>query len=114
MFHPGKIMRVFSHTDKNIHSCDQSTQVFLEMWDENQMTLAVDGKIAEKVKAGDFVLVDYSSISPQYPIPRHTVVKVLSTDVGKEVWKDYKDYLVKLKEKSQPTAMPARAPSYVR
>lgn len=114
MFHPGKIMKVFSHQDKSIHSCDQSTQVYLEMWDENQMTLAVDPKISEKVKEGDFVLVDYSSVSPQYPIPRHTVIKVLSQELGKELWKDYKDYLVKLKEKAMPTALPSRSPSYVK
>ena len=114
MFHPGKVMKVYSHQDKAIHSCDQSTQVYLEMWDENQMTLAVDPKISEKIKEGDFVLVDYSSISSHYPIPRHTVVKVLSQDMGKELWKDYKDYLVKLKEKAMPTAQQVRTPSYVK
>ncbi len=111
MLHPAKVIRVFSHSDKAIHSCDQTTQVMLEMWDENQMTFSVDPKISDKIKSGDFVIVDYSSMSPQYPIPRNTVVKVLSGDVGKEVWKDYKEYLVKLKEKSMPPQ--SRSPSYM-
>ena len=81
------------------------------MWDENQMTFQVDPKIADKIKHGDFVLVDYSSASMQYPIPRYVVIKVLSSEIGKEIWKDYKDYLVKLKERNVPAQ--SRAQSYV-
>lgn len=111
MFHPGKVIRVFSYSDKGINSCDQSTQAFLEMWDENQMTFQVDPKIADKVKPGDFVLVDYSSGSMQYPMPRYIIIKVLSQEMGKETWKNYKEYLVKLKERNMPSQ--SRAQSYV-
>lgn len=91
MYHPGRVLEVFSFKDKQIKSCDATTQAMCEMWDENILTFLVDPKIADDIKVGDIVLVDYRP-SPQAPVPRHTVIKILDKERGERVWKCYKRY----------------------
>ena len=113
MYHPGKVIEVFSNKDKNIDSNDDSTQAMLEMWDDNLITVLVDIKLNSKVKKDDIVLVDYRPMQTQ-PVPRLTIVKVLKGATAKRTWSIYRDHQNK-KRVAMPTAEKIRPPgqSYV-
>lgn len=98
MYHPGKVIEIFSSKDKNIKSADTSTQALLEMWDENMITLLVEPPIGKDIKKGDIVLVDYRPM-PTSPAPRLTVTKILRGNAAKETWNVYKDHFRKQKVK---------------
>jgi len=96
MYHPGKVLAVHGCKDKNIIG-DDSTQATLEMWDDNVITFMVIPEIANKIKKGDVALVDYRPISEKVPFPKHTIIKVLKANKGKEIWNEYTSYLKKKK-----------------
>ena len=58
MYHPGKVLDVYSSKDKNVIG-DASIQATIMMWDENLFTFLVDPKLANKIKIGDIVRLDY-------------------------------------------------------
>ena len=91
MYHPGRVIEVFSHRDKSVDSIDNSTQVMLEMWDDNLITVLVEPHLDGKLKKDYIVLVDYRPM-PDKPVPRMTVVKVLRGETAKSTWKTYKDH----------------------
>ncbi len=62
MYHPGKVLAVFSTKDKNVRG-ESNVQATLEMWDENVITFLVAPEIAESIKKGDIALVDYRPVS---------------------------------------------------
>ena len=105
MYHPGKVLSVLSSNDKNIKSCDDTTQVFLEMWDENLVTFLVEPTLSKKIKEGDIALVDYRPTSDKIPVPKQTVVKVLSGKLGQNIWNSYKKFHEK-KKMELPSNMP--------
>jgi hypothetical protein len=98
MYHPGKVLEVFSHRNKRIKSAEATTQAMCEMWDENVLTFLVDPKIADDMKEGDVVLVDYRPTAPQTPIPKHVIVKILSGEQAQRVWKRYKQHYERRKK----------------
>lgn len=90
MFHPGKVVSVLSAKEKGISSSDAGVQVTMRMWDDNVLTMAVAPKIASKVKEGDIVLADYTpEKGMSVPVPRHTVVKILSGKSAEKMWREY-------------------------
>ena len=91
MYHPGRVLEVFSTKDKNIDGVDTSTQAMLEMWDENLITVLVEAQISSKIKKDDVVLVDYRPMQSQ-PVPRMTVIKILRGPAAKRTWGVYKDH----------------------
>ncbi len=91
MYHPGRVLEIFSTKDKNITAVDASTQAMLEMWDNNLITVLVETQLGGKIKKDDVVLVDYRPMADK-PIPKMTVVKVLRGSIGKNTWKAYKDH----------------------
>jgi hypothetical protein len=108
MFHPGKVLKVFSPEDKDVHSADGSTQAMLLMWDENLLTLQVDPHIAEKIKEEDIVLADYSPVASNVPAPKMIITKILKGESAERAWKEYKEHFKKRKEKpSSAQAIPA-------
>ena len=101
MYHPGRVLDIFSSKDKNIESVDNTTQAMLEMWDENLITVLVEPHLNEKIKKEDIVLVDYRPMSGR-PIPKMTVTKVLKSTAGKNIWSTYKDFFKKRKQPQTP------------
>src|SRR3990172_7467360 len=91
MYHPGKVVKVFSGKDTDVRSSDATTQVLVEMWDENVFTFIVDPHISD-VKEGEVVLVDYTPLSSTNPTPKHLVVKVLKGKTADATWNRYKKY----------------------
>ena len=90
MYHPGKVVEVFSPKHKGVQAADDLVQTMLEMWDDNVITVTVDKKLVSALKKDDVVLVDYTS-------PKLRVIKILKDDLGKNTWKKYKDQIQKRK-----------------
>lgn len=105
MYHPGRVVEVFSHKDKNVDSIDASTQAMLEMWDENLITVLVEPQLDGKLKKDSVVLVDYRPSDKG--VPKMTVIKLLKGESAKATWAKYKDHY---KKRSAPqTPLPMKA-----
>ncbi|MCX8197657.1 MAG: hypothetical protein N3F07_00460 [Candidatus Micrarchaeota archaeon] len=90
MYHPGKVVAVL--TPKDSISSDKSVQATLRMWDENVLTMAVDAKIASKIREGDIVLCDYRPEKGlSVPVPRNVVVKILRGKQAERMWHEYRE-----------------------
>ena len=96
MFHPGRVIEVLSPKSRNVDSSNESTQVMLNMWDENVFTFNIAQEISDKVKIGDIVMVDYTPL-PGTPVPKRVVTKVLKGKTAKQIWDNYKEYYEKKK-----------------
>ncbi|MDI6720789.1 MAG: hypothetical protein QMD85_00250 [Candidatus Aenigmarchaeota archaeon] len=103
MYHPGKILKVFSPKDADVKSHDGTTQALIEMWDENLFTFLVDPHIANDIREGDIVLVDYSPISPTNPAPKNLIMKILRGKNGEATWNRYKKFSEKRKAQRPQT-----------
>jgi len=117
MFHPGKVMLVFSPSDKLVEAADSSVQALIEMWDGNVQTLNVDSNLSSKVKAGDIVLVDYTPVGSGQPIPKLAVTKILRGEIGKKALKEYDEFKKKSgrqRRPEEPFAAPQQSQNYVR
>jgi len=90
MYHPGKIVEIFTPKHKHVESSDPVVQAMLEMWDENVITVAVEKKLVSSLKKDDVVLVDYTT-------PKLRVIKILREDIGKNTWRKYKEQFQKRK-----------------
>jgi hypothetical protein len=99
MYHPGKLLKIFSPDDENVISSDNGTQALVLMWDDNLTTVQVHKKISTKIKLDDIVLVDYRPVSAAVPVPRMHVTKILSGDLGIKTWNMYKEKYRKMKGK---------------
>ncbi len=88
MYHPGRVVEIFSPKSKGVQASDDLVQTMLEMWDENVITVTVDKKLVTILKKDDVVLVDYTS-------PKLRVIKILKEDLGKNTWKKYRDQFQK-------------------
>ncbi len=90
MYHPGKVIAILSPKEKGIISSDVSVQATLRMWDENVLTMAVEQKIAAKLREGDIVLADYRPEKGyNVPVPRNVVVKILKGKSADKMWHEY-------------------------
>ena len=98
MFHPGRVIEIFNSTDKNIVSTDNTTQIMLEMWDDNMITVALDAHLSKTIKKGDVVLVDYT---PGQNGPRLLGVKILRGETAKRTWTQYEQHKGKMKNTPQ-------------
>jgi hypothetical protein len=92
MYHPGKILKLFSPKDKDVVSADENFHALVEMWDEHIFTVLVDAKLAQKIREGDVVIIDYYPISAQSQIPKRIVVKILRGKASEFLWTNYKNY----------------------
>jgi len=111
IYHPGKILAVYSPTSKDVAGADSSTQALVEMWDENIFTCDVEKAIAPKLKEGDIVLIDYNPVSPKLMIPKQSVTKILRGAIAKKTMERYAE--IHRKKKAQETStqrMPPQQP----
>lgn len=92
MYHPGKVVKVFRPKDKDVISADDSVHALVSMWDENVFTVIVDSRLADKLKEGDVVIVDYYPIAAQSQIPKRVIVKILRGKAAEILWEQYANY----------------------
>ncbi|HKZ45416.1 MAG TPA: hypothetical protein VJ343_01805 [archaeon] len=112
-YHPGRVLEIFYPKSKEVDSADSSVQALVETWDENVITYSVDPRIADDLKVGDVVLIDYNPTSEQPFRPKMVVTKILKGEKAKKTWGFYKDYYKK-RPKARPDQMPSVSqPSYV-
>ena len=109
MYHPGRVLDVFNNKDKSVDAVDNTTQVMLEMWDENLITVLVDPSLNEKIGRDDIVLVDYRPYANK-PVPRMVVTKILKGVKAKQTWKTYKDHHKKIRKTQSAPGVEARQP----
>ncbi len=102
MYHPGKVLKVFSPSKEDVISADTSTQAMVHMWDENLTTILVHKSLSHQVKENDIVLVDYRPISSTIPVPRLVVTKILRGSHATDTWKTYEERYRSLKGKPVP------------
>ena len=102
MFHPGRVLEVFSPKSRNIESSSDNTQVMLQMWDENMFTFDVHSEIADKIEVDNVVLVDYTPVSTGSPVPKRVVTKILKGKMANQVWNEYKSFFEKKKAQKSP------------
>jgi hypothetical protein len=110
MFHPAKVLKIFSPENKNIDSGDIGTQAMVEMWDKNIFTFSVHKDIAKKIKSGNVVLVDYSP-RMRIPHPKYVIIKILNKEEGEQTWKTYKEYFETRQSQSKPLQIQAQKKS---
>lgn len=108
-YHPGRVLEIFYPRDKEIESSDSSVQALVETWDENVITYSVDSRVADKLKVGDIVLIDYNPTSEQPFRPKMIVIKILKGEKAKKTWDTYKEYYKK-RPKSKPAQVPMQPP----
>jgi hypothetical protein len=98
MFHPGKVVRIFSPRDSDVTTSDASAQATVRMWDENLLTLDVSAKLAGKLKENDVVLVDYRPRKVGgAAVPAHLIVKIIRGKRGEALMKDYESFRDKVR-----------------
>jgi len=105
MYHPGKVLKIFSKADREVSAADATTQALLFMWDENVLTLLVDARLSPKLREGDIVLVDYRPLegcSP--PMPRQIVTKILHGKKADALWKEYQQVRERQKQAAAAAA----------
>jgi hypothetical protein len=103
MYHPGKVMEVLRPTDKEVVSADESVQAILNMWDENILTMSVSPELADKIKKGQTVLVDYRPTKEfEAPIPAHNIIKIITAKKAESVWNAYEEMKERVKNRKNP------------
>ena len=91
MFHPGRVLMVFENDSKQVFGYDKSAQALVHMWDENLLVVGVETGLNQHIRENDVVLVDYSPVSQNLPMPRQVIVKVLRGDTAKKLWKQFEE-----------------------
>lgn len=101
MYHMGKVAFVLNSYGKDVIAADRATQAVVEMWDNNQVILFVEAVLANEIKKGDIVLVDYRPIKGiNFPAPEHKIVKILRGKLAQDSWKLMRGFYEK-REKSK-------------
>lgn len=91
MYHIGLVQHVIVPDKKGTISSDESIQAVVRMWDNNLLILLVDKKIGKKAKKGDYVLSDYTPMSPESRHRKLYVTKVLPQNEGSKIWKEFQN-----------------------
>ncbi|MEM4133719.1 MAG: hypothetical protein QXO35_00685 [Candidatus Micrarchaeia archaeon] len=102
IYHPGKVVAVYTSKSKDVISSGKDVQVLVEMWDDNLFTCDVSAAISDKINEEDVVLVDYSPISAKINVPKHLVVKILRGKTAEKTWDKYRSFYHKKKNENQP------------
>lgn len=93
MYHIGMIQYVILPDRKGVISADETVQAVVRMWDNNLLILLVDKKIGKRVKSGDYVLSDYTPMSPTSKHRKLYITKILPKNEGSKIWKEFeKEY----------------------
>jgi hypothetical protein len=102
MYHPGKVLKVFSPADPDVVSSDRLSQAMVSMWDENLTTVSVHKNLSGQIKVDDIVLIDYRPLSTNLPVPKLVVTKILKGEAASLTWKTYREKFRALKGKPLP------------
>ncbi len=97
MYHIGMIEHIISPKHKGVVSADDTVQALVKMWDGNLLILPVHRKISSKVKVGQYVLNDYTPMSPTSRYRNLFVIKILPEKEGRQIWKKFQDELERRK-----------------
>jgi len=89
MYHIGMVQDVILPDRKGVISADASIQAVVRMWDNNLLILLVDKRIGKRVRKGDYVLSDYTPMSPTSRHRKLYITKVLSKNEGGKIWKEF-------------------------
>lgn len=100
MYHLGIVQNVIAPKGK-VKSSDKSTQAVVRMWDENLLMILVDKKLSAKLKEKDYIVADYTPITPESPNRKMVVVKILPSDQGKKMWREFEKELERKKSRMQ-------------
>ena len=111
MFHVGKVLRVFKANEKEVLAEDSSIQAMVLMWDENLLTVSAKPGIGSQLKENDIVLVDYSPVSQNSPVPKQVITKILRGETARKTWKAYEDFKLS-KKKEKENAAEYMAPQF--
>lgn len=101
MYHIGLVQELVSPGAKGMVSADTSVQAVVRMWDENLLILGVDRRIARKVKKGDYVLADYTPLSPDSNHRKLVIIKALPSEEGGRVWTEFREEFEKRRNRAQ-------------
>jgi hypothetical protein len=106
-FHPGKVMDIYTGSDKAIGAADSSVQAMIKMWDGHTLVINVDPKL-KGLKQGDIVLVDYyPSEKFKNPVPKILITKILRGDKARKIVNEYKDYFKRTRKMGKRQEGPA-------
>ncbi len=97
MYHIGVVQHIITPGMKGVVSADASVQVVVRMWDNNLLILLVDKRIDKRVKKGDYVLSDYTPMSPTSKHRKLYVTKALPKKEGSQIWKEFEKEYVRRK-----------------
>ncbi|MBN1170226.1 hypothetical protein JXA56_04320 [Candidatus Micrarchaeota archaeon] len=98
MYHIGIVENIVSPKTKGVVSADDSVQALIKMWDNNLLILPVHRKISGSIKKGDYVLNDYTPMSPTSRYRNLFVIKILSEKEGKQIWQKFQEELERRKK----------------
>ena len=101
MYHIGTVQHIISPIGKGIISSDASVQVVVRMWDENLLIIGVDKKISKSIKKGDYVLADYTPMSPNSNHRKLLITKILPIEEGSKIWAEFQDEIERRKLRPQ-------------
>lgn len=111
MYHIGIIDHIVSPSQKGVVSADETVQAVVRMWDENLLILPVHKKIVKRIKKGNYVLNDYTPMSPTSRYRNLVVVKILPDKDGKKIWDEFQGELQRRKvmlKRMESTSPPIR------
>ena len=89
MYHIGIVQHVILPDRKGVISADASVQAVVRMWDNNLLILLVDKRIGKRVRTGDYVLSDYTPMSPTSKHRKLYITKILPKNEGSSIWKEF-------------------------
>jgi len=112
MYHIGLVQYVISPSSKGMVSSDTSVQSVVRMWDENLLILGVDKKLLGKIRKGDYVLADYTPLSPESGHRKLTIIKILPSDEARMIWEEFQSEFER--RKSMANQAPPGQVRYVR
>ncbi|MCX6775756.1 MAG: hypothetical protein NT130_02830 [Candidatus Micrarchaeota archaeon] len=99
VYHPAKVLMVFTPGDKELESADKHTLAMIKTWDENLMILLVDEKIENIIKKDDTVLADYRP-HENTPVPRQIITKILRGKMADATWKQFAEHFEEVKKRA--------------
>lgn len=105
MYHIGMVQGLFIPEKSGVISADPSIQGVVRTWDGNILILSVEKKLARHVRKGQYVLIDYTPLSPESRHRRMTIAKIIPETEGSRIWADFQDLLEKrraMMERFQP------------
>ena len=88
VYHPGRVLKVFPS-----HGKETDTAATIRFWDSNLHTVKVHNGIAEKLREGNMVLVDYYPLSERLNRPKMVAMSIVDKKDETELWDHYQEFL---------------------